>query len=150
MKSIIKVLTLALSLVSLSSLAAGPFGLGAVIGQPSGLSARYSLGGNNAIDASLGWSLSSNGYVAISADYLWEKPNFFRIDSANFDLHYGAGAGIVTADGFTGIGFRAPVGVSYYFKKPAIQVFFELAAFVALVPDSDFWIHGALGGRYYF
>lgn len=145
-------LGLSLGLFSFSALAKGPgpLGVGVVLGQPSGITARYRLKSNRSVDANIAWSMNSPGYVAISSDYLFEVKNFAHIDQATFDLHYGLGAAIVTASGFTGIGARAPVGVSYFFKDPAVQIYLEISGLLTLVPDSDFWIHGALGARYYF
>jgi hypothetical protein len=48
------------------------------------------------------------------------------------------------------IGPRAPVGLSYNFRKVPIEVFGEIALVLDLIPATGADLDLALGGRYYF
>ena len=55
------------------------FGLGAIIGKPTGISGKYWLNNENAIDAALGYSFENNSSINIHADYLWHIYNVFDL-----------------------------------------------------------------------
>jgi hypothetical protein len=43
-----------------------------------------------------------------------------------------------------------PVGVSYYFKEPAVEAFGELAAVIEITPETEFQAQFGIGARYWF
>ena len=47
------------------------FGLGIIIGEPTGISMKYKLGGITAIDAGIAWSFGNNSGFHIHSDFLW-------------------------------------------------------------------------------
>lgn len=101
------------------------FGVGAILGSPTGLSGKYFLGNNAAVDAA--FSYSSNE-VVIYGDYLKHFPGAFRARNAFISsLNPYVGIGPVIAfgdkdknkhfidddeDSF-GIGARIPLGVEW-------------------------------------
>jgi len=151
MKKIIFALSLlTLSLSTPSAFAKGPFGLGGIIGDPSGLSAKYYLNDTHAIDAAAAWSLGDSDAFGIHADYLIHVPAMVRIDNAVFPMHYGIGAILFLSKHANGFGVRAPIGLNYNFESQPIDLFLEIAGILALAPETDFDIQLALGARYYF
>src|SRR4051812_11458789 len=55
--------------------APGNFGAGVVVGDPTGLTAKWWTGDNRAIDIALAWDLSgADKRVEAHADYLWHFP----------------------------------------------------------------------------
>lgn len=130
--------------------AQGPLGLGVIVGDPTGLSAKYKLTESTSIDAAAAWSLGSHNVFGFHADYLLSVDNALVIKNAEFPLHYGLGAIIVVADDVNAVGLRFPVGLSYLFDRHPIELFTEIAGLLLLAPDTDFDIQLALGARYYF
>jgi hypothetical protein len=147
------------------------FGLGIVLGDPTGLSAKFWVGPTNSIDAGLGffgygfndrcWTDASGthcdsyGYHdgTLNMDYLWQS-NIVR-GTAQLDWHIGAGGRAVWYGGCNGDCFalaaRMPVGLDLMFTNPSfLEVFFELAPAFYIVPGFDFEIEGGLGVRFYF
>ena len=79
-------------LVVLSSTALaskGPILLGAVVGDPTGLSARLDLDSATAIDGAFSWSNGSRVGSQLHGDYLKFKPNWVVAGDSELDLYYG-------------------------------------------------------------
>lgn len=128
----------------------GGTGVGVVLGEPTGFSAKHWLSSENAIQGALAFDLGDRDYVLVQADYLWHTPGLVKLNSAEFLLHYGVGAAIGFASGGTGVAVRAPVGLSYQFKQAPIDLFVELAPFFLITPDTELDIQAGIGARYYF
>jgi hypothetical protein len=145
------------------------FGLGFMVGDPTGLTAKLWLGPTNSIDFGLGfWGYGFDncagrgapcdhfGYRAgtFNADYLWQS-NIVR-GKTQLDWHIGAGGRSIWYGGCAGDCFalaaRMPVGVDLMFTNPArLELFLELAPALYFVPTlADLGIEGALGARFYF
>ena len=149
------------------------FGLGFVVGDPTGLSAKWWVGPTNAFDFGLGfWGYGFNdrcwvdnngnqhcdrfGYNngTFNMDYLWQS-NIVR-GQAQLDWHVGAGGRAVWwGGGCSGecfaVAARAPIGLDLMFNNPGfMEVFFELAPAFYLIPGFGFAIEGGLGVRFYF
>ena len=145
------------------------FGLGVVIGDPTGLSAKCWIAPTNALDFGLGfWGYGVNnrcveqrnctryGYSngTFNMDYLWQS-NIVR-GQAQLDWHIGAGGradlgGRLQRRLLRPSRARAPLGLDLMFNNPGfLEVFFEIAPAFVLVPGFWFEIEGGLGVRFYF
>lgn len=150
MKRILLLLFVLLGFSSLSY-AQGKFGLGIMAGEPSGLSMKYKISGDNAIDGALGWSFAKYGALHIHADYL---QNVARL-SREVPFYLGVGGRIKTNNSNKGendsrFGIRVPVGIVYEPSTVPIDVFVEIVPLLDLTPSSDFSMNAAVGIRYYF
>jgi hypothetical protein len=130
----------------------GPFGLGVVLIDPTGLSANYYYEKQKSLAAGLGWS---SKHLRLNLDHLWYRRDIIVIDKTPIDLYYGVGGRFYqhekrNGDDESEIGVRVPIGVSYIFQKIPVQVFGELSPALILVDDSAFVIDISIGGRYYF
>jgi hypothetical protein len=147
------------------------FGLGIQLGDPTGLSAKLWVSPTNALDFGLGFQTygygtcytDSNGNQvcgnfghdngSFNMDYLWQS-NIIR-GTAQLDWHIGGGGRLIWWGGCqnncVAVAARAPIGLDLMFTNPNfIEVFFELAPSIWLVPGIDFGIDGDLGARFYF
>lgn len=154
---------------------AHPFGLGLMVGEPFGLSAKYYIGNKMAIDGGLGevndrWN---DDGIHIHADVLWHPA--ILTDQPAFTIPFYVGVGgrfldhenrnynnngdLIWEDDDVHLGARVPFGVLMDFKKVSLDVFFELAMVVDLLVLEDdlnvdehdrVHLHAALGVRYYF
>ena len=138
----------------------GPFGLGIVIGDPTGLSGNYKLSAEKSIDAAIAWSFGRYPGFEVHADYLWHRANLFRIEQLSFDWHYGIGGRLISIDDRdvnnrtvndrTYFGPRIPVGISTDFNKSTFELFSELALVMNLIPSTNFDFDFGVGVRVYF
>jgi len=154
MKNFLKIFTLSLFGIfgaqQASAAQVGGTGVGIVLGEPSGLSAKHWVSSENAIQAGLAFSLDENDYIYLQADYLWHVPGLVKLNSAEFLLHYGVGAAFGFADAGSAFAIRGPVGLSYKFAQAPVDIFVELAPIFLLSPDTDLDIQFGIGSRYYF
>lgn len=161
MKNFAYALILAVGIfVSQEASAAGPFGLGLIVGEPTGISAKMYLSKANAIDGAVAWSLGDNDSFHLHSNYLWHKPRAFVLDGVQIDWFYGIGVRVITwdkndkhwqdRDEDFAIGPRVPVGLNYTFSEVPIEVFGEIALALDLIPDTDVDLDLGIGARFYF
>lgn len=148
-----------LLLFLLSSLALSPdaearsrrLGLGVVVAGPTGITANYFYGKGKDVAASLGWSKDS---FHLNLDHHWNNRKWIKADGIAINVYYGLGVRWLSyesrEDRANEIGIRAPLGVQHIFKPVGIQIFFELAPVLNLIPSTAFGIDLALGARYFF
>ena len=129
----------------------GPFGLGIILGEPTGLGGKLFLTKKNAIDGAVAWSLEGDNDFHIHGDYLYHSYNLIIVDGAELPLHFGVGGRIKFRENHDDeVGIRFPVGLNYIFDTAPFDVFLEIVPILNLAPDSDFDLNAALGGRFYF
>ena len=126
------------------------FGLGLIIGEPTGLSAKVWTSERTAVDAALAWSFYGHGgWIHIHSNFLMHNFDLFPVSKGRLPLYYGAGAYLSFAPDLK-MGIRAPVGVAYHFEEIPLELFAELAPGLALLPGIGFYFGGGTGARYYF
>lgn len=149
-------LACALGLGSVSAQQAGTtnsFGVGIILGEPTGVSAKLWLDRTSALDLAAGWNLREDNFY-VHMDYLF---HFYRIVlDGGARLPFYAGLGPKFDIDFQGddtsltAGLRVPVGFSYLFGGAPLDVFLEIAPTVLLYPSTDIDFGGGIGIRFYF
>ena len=119
------------------------FGIGAVLGEPTGVTARFMHGGNN-FQAHAAWSLD-NDALHVSADYL--RSGNIQAGS-DIPFYFGLGAVLALANDVV-LGARVPVGLNHFFSSQPLEIFAEIVPILTVAPSTDFALNGALGLRYY-
>jgi hypothetical protein len=131
------------------------FGLGIIIGGPTGISAKLWTSDINAFDFGLGWSAinhrdHSRNNVHFHMDYLWHSFNAIR-SAERFPLYYGIGGGFSSyADNESSIAVRGVFGIAWLPHQTPIDIFLEVAPSLELTPSTGVFIDAAIGIRYYF
>jgi len=159
LRKIKHLLTMVILLASTQAFANG-FGLGLIIGGPTGITAKYNLSTKNSVDAAISWAVGDRDFFYLHSTYLWNKANIFKINGENFDLYYGVGGRLIskesnddpvdTDDDAFQVAVRTAIGLKYKFKDPSIELFAELSANLKVVPSSNFDVDLALGARFFF
>ena len=130
---------------------AGTFGLGLVIGEPIGLTAKFWANDWVAVDAGLGWSFTDPEGTDLHADALFHKFDPFRTDTPELALYAGAGARLKFPDhGDTRVGIRFPVGAAYQIPEHNLEFYAEIAPILDVTPSTRLAWNGGIGIRYYF
>ncbi len=123
------------------------FGVGIIIGEPTGLSFKTWVGEISAIDAALAWSLENKSRLYVQIGFL--KHNFEKIK--NLPFYYGVGTRLkIVQDDNSALGIRVAAGIEYIFDTEPMEVFFELCPVLDIIPQTDMEISGGIGLRYYF
>jgi hypothetical protein len=130
---------------------AGPFGIGIIIGEPTGIDAKYYLSHANAVEFAAAWSLESDNTFQIHGDYLFHNYDLIKVERGELPLFFGVGARVAfreNADDL--IGIRFPVGLDYNFDGAPLDVFVQIVPILELAPSTDFELEGAIGARFFF
>jgi hypothetical protein len=142
------------------------FGLGLELGSPTGLTGKYFLSADRALDFGLGGigGYSNRSGIHLYLDYLFHPVSLASASSFELPLYIGLGGrfwnfeddrvnGIV--DEASAIGFRVPIGISFDFNNVPLDIFIQV------VPVLDFYsgyqrhsvyldINASIGIRYWF
>jgi hypothetical protein len=141
------------------------FGIGIMLGAPSGFSGKYYYAADRAFDfglGAIGYYRGRNG-IHIHFDHLWHPVTLASTPSFELPLYLGIGARFFDfddRDDFHGsaIGLRGPIGLAFDLNNIPMDIFFELALVLDFYADYDCYgcggvdvdINGAIGVRYYF
>ena len=123
-------------------------GLGVILGEPTGLSAKMWTSENTAVDAALAWSFVGNGFIHVHADILMHSFSI-EVDQGSLPVYFGIGAKLDLASNL-GLGVRIPFGLAYLFESAPIDLFIELVPILNLIPGTKFSVEGGIGVRYFF
>ncbi len=125
------------------------FGLGIILGEPTGIIAKYWTGKTTAFDFAGSWSFEGEDSLHLHADYLFHSFNLFKVDRGKLPVYYGIGARLSLQDR-TRFGIRIPLGLSYMFDKAPIDIFVEIGPVMDVIPATELNVFGFIGFRYYF
>jgi hypothetical protein len=147
------------------------FGLGIMLGGPSGLSGKYFVGPSTAIDFGVGYHgccrYRNHGGLHLHADYLWHPVSLVSAEAFELPFYVGVGGRFWDWDhdnDYDGeaIGVRVPFGLAFDFNEVPIDIFVELVPVLDFFFGADcgpgddycdgvnFDIMAAIGFRYYF
>ena len=144
--------------------AGGRFGLGIVLGEPSGLSAKYWLRSHDAVDFGLAYSFDS--FFAVFSDYLYHFVGALsgqKTPLSQMTPYIGIGAILLTdtaashsnthfftANGSSvGLGLRLPLGMEWRPIHP-LGIFLELVPGLGIIPSTFGFFEAGIGARFYF
>jgi len=126
------------------------FGLGLVLGEPTGVSGKIWLGRTTALDGAVAWSTGRDDDLQLQGDYVWHDFGLFDVDRGALPLYYGVGGRIRTNRGSDRLGVRFPVGLAYIFAGSRFDAFMEAAPTLDLAPRTDVELAAGIGVRYFF
>lgn len=140
------------------------FGVGVILGEPTGVSVKKWISGETAIDGAAAWSFSDDESFQIHADYLIHKFGILKAPkvSGRLPVYFGVGIrvkfededdswkGHDDEDDDVRVGVRIPFGISYLLAKEPVEFFAEIVPILDLAPDTDADLNAAVGARFYF
>ncbi len=132
-----------------SAASQGNFGLGIIVGEPTGLSAKLWLTERTAVDMAAAWSFSDEEAFHLHADYLLHNFDLINVEKGRLPIYFGIGGRLKFEDK-SRFGVRIPVGLTYIFDGAPIDIFFEVVPILDLIPDTDFTANAAIGARFFF
>ncbi len=138
------------------------FGFGVILGDPTGLTAKFAM--SHKTDLSLSAGSSYFGSPRFGIDYTWR---FYSFHDAPIHLYAGPGVavGLGTGNGWfysnasrkfyyrssgeAGVGVRGIFGANINLRNDPIEFFFELGPIVGLTPTFGSTVEVGLGVRFY-
>lgn len=125
------------------------WGLGVILGEPTGISFKTWLNKDRAIDAAAAWSFGGDDAFHIHGDYLFHNRTLLNFDRNMIPLYYGIG-GRLRFQNQSKFGVRFPLGMTFFIREAPIDIFLELVPILNLAPSTELDFNGAIGARYYF
>src|SRR5690554_3421887 len=126
----------------------GNFGIGVMIGEPTGISIKSWQNSSSAFALGAAWSLAGNEALHLHGDYL--RHVWFRnVDHGGLAFYFGLGARVIF-DNDAELGMRVPLGLNYVFEDAPFDLFVEAVPIMNLTPSTDLAGNGAAGIRFYF
>ena len=150
MRHLLPFLLIAFLLVP-ESRAQNELGIGVILGEPTGLSAKQWLSAEHAIDAAVAWSFSNDTRIQVHGDYLYHRVHFFNADEyeGRIPFYFGIGGRAIFGEDDNTIGARFPLGIGKTLDNAPVELFLEIVPILDVAPDTDFDLNGAIGVRYY-
>lgn len=151
--------TLAFSQISYAK----TWGLGAVIGAPTGLSANYFLSESRTIHSTLAYDFGGHDSLQIASHYQWRMNNL-QFEKIKLGWFYGLGARLAFKDhdhdhndkhdhdddGDVDLGPSGTIGLFHEFEEVPLEVFLKGNLTVNLISDTDVDADVMLGLHYNF
>jgi hypothetical protein len=146
----------------------GDFGVGLMIGSPTGITAKKYLAEQHAVDAALGWGYGGSHF---HADYLYEKKDVLGESEARLGWFVGIGGQVQMERNRNGyyynrryhrddyrrdrnylhLGARVPLGLELRFQSlPKFEFFGEVALGFEIIEYPGPTLDGGIGTRFYF
>jgi len=125
------------------------FGLGIILGEPTGISAKLTTNHINAFDFAAAWSFKDRGHLLLQADYIWHNFDLIQVPSGRLPFYYGIGGRVIFSNDPL-VGIRIPVGLDYQFEREPIDIFVEIVPILDIIPATKFNMGGGLGVRFWF
>ena len=136
----------------------GTLGVGLILGEPTGISAKLYLKDDQAIQAAVGFAFLGGG-LQVHADYVFHPYILQERESFVLPFYVGPGVRMISYDDGRdsrsfAVGLRAVAGLLFDFKEIPLDVFVEVAGV------AEYWfkdgegfnpaLNAAAGVRYYF
>lgn len=130
--------------------------VGLIFGSMAGISAKYDLGADRALDGALSYSTDSRYGTSFFIDYLVNRARRFsagQLYPVNF--YYGGGLRVMSIrsgrdSGQSRLGVRVPFGLHYQISNPDLEFFGEIAPVLDITPSTDVYFDVGIGLRIRF
>ena len=125
------------------------FGLGVILGEPTGINFKHWTGGNTALVGAAAWAFGREDSFHLHLD--WTFHNFRLIKAERHVLPFYYGFGFRYKDEYKNrFGIRFPLGIIYMFDDAPVDIFLEIVPIFDLAPKTEVSFNGGIGARYYF
>jgi hypothetical protein len=129
----------------------GRFGVGLILGEPSGVSLKYFWNETMAIDGAVGWSFHRETDLYLHSDVLWHNFELFPVAKGQLPLYLGVGGRVkIREHEEDRLGVRVPIGVSYIFEDLPLDIFAEVAPVLDFTPSTRGGFTLGIGARWWF
>jgi hypothetical protein len=132
---------------------AGPFGLGLILGEPTGFSLKVAFSRDSAVQAHIGYGVGRRGKLLLAVDYLFHFTTAIgpvgRAGRLSPYVGIGGHLGVRENDDAI-LGLRIPIGLSFMISAAPLEVFAEVAPGMGVLPSTTVLVDGGLGLRFYF
>ena len=148
-KTFIVVILAGLFFCSIGNAQEEGFGLGVILGEPTGLCFKSWIRYQTALVGAAAWSFGDEDSLHIHLDYIRHDFKLIKIEEDTLPFYYGIGLRLKNEKKVR-FGIRFPIGINYMFKKAPLDLFIEFVPVFDLAPKTDLFFNGGFGLRYFF
>lgn len=125
------------------------FGLGIILGEPTGINFKHWTGNNSALVGAAAWAFGRENAFHLHLDVILHKFRLIKAERHVIPFYYGVGFRYKDErkDRF---GIRFPIGIMYIFEDEPVDIFLEVVPIFELAPKTGLSLNGGIGARYYF
>jgi hypothetical protein len=118
------------------------FGLGIVLGEPSGINGQFYWGPKTAIDVTAAWSF--HDWLMVAGDF--QVYNYILDSPREWKWYYGIGTYLALPKNDHGsFGVRIPLGLRYHIPHSVVDVWGEVDPALKLVDETAADLQGGIG-----
>jgi len=125
------------------------FGLGVILGEPSGISFKHWTGYNTALTGAVAWAFGREDAFHLHLDYCIHSFRLIKAERHEIPFYYGIGFRFKD-ERRDRLGVRFPLGIIYMFDEVPLDIFLEIVPLFDLAPKTELSFNGAVGIRYFF
>ena len=125
------------------------FGIGGMIGSPTGISVKKWLSRRSAYDLGIAWSLSKNPGMHLHGDFLVHRSDFDGTEAGRSYVYYGLGGRLKAAADDPRAGARFPLGFTFIDTREPFDTFIEIVPVLDILPRTRLALNVSVGGRLY-
>ncbi len=130
------------------------FGVGVILGAPTGISVDKKLSRSHSVDG----ALSYGSYFYVHGTYLNHFLRSIRVEDYSFGWFYGIGARLFVLEKNKReeekkelyLGPRGSIGLNFPIKQNPFEFFIEGSCVLNVIPETGVDLGIAVGGRFYF
>jgi hypothetical protein len=130
------------------------FGVGVILGDPTGLSVKMKMDGAHSLDGALAYSSGRHSGLQFHGDYLWDRARSWNTKGGPLSMYYGLGGRVISykndRNSEVSVGPRGSLGVSFDLNNPNIELFGELAMILEVAPSMTADLDAGIGARIRF
>ncbi len=126
------------------------FGLGVIVGEPTGVCGKLWLGHKTAVDGAVAWAFEDETALHLHGDYIVHAFGLLKVEKGSLPVYYGIGGRVKFEEDDNLFGVRIPVGLAYIFEGSRVDLFLEVVPLLDIAPESEFTMNAGLGARYFF
>jgi hypothetical protein len=125
------------------------FGLGIILGEPTGINFKHWTGNSSAVVGAAAWAFGRENAFHLHMDVIFHRFRLIKAERHVIPFYYGIGFRYKD-EHEDRVGIRFPLGIIYIFDDAPVDIFFEIVPIFDLAPKTDLSFNGGIGARYYF
>ena len=126
------------------------FGVGVILGEPTGLTIKSWFDEHSALDFATGWSFEGRTSFHIHGSWLYHDFDLIPVERGALPVYAGIGGRYKYRSGRGDrLGVRVPVGLAYHFEDVPLEAFAEVGPIVDVAPSTSVRLTGGIGLRWY-
>ena len=125
------------------------FGLGIILGEPTGISFKHWTGYKTALVGAAAWAFGREDAFHLHMDYVLHNYRLIKAERHTIPFYYGIGFRFKD-EREDRLGIRFPLGIIFMFDEAPVDIFLELVPIFDFVPETGLSFNAGIGARYFF